>query len=235
MPFSLPSRTSPPSLACLTQTSTFSFVLSLHAPPPLLASHKPRTLPFMLFLHAPPALALRSPSRAPGFMTTLPPGYVPSPKNPMPRLRRRKYAPTKSPPVVSPFKALFGSRRQSLAGGPPAPSLLPGALGAAFSGGGAKEEGGIKEEGGGGAAGAVMAPGEVQLRHCLNARVRRCVGGARWWACGKCMVRSAPAALSASLLGSTPSSRLCGLPACLAADLTWSSPLLLPCPQVVPV
>lgn len=114
---------------------------------------------------------------AAGFLTSLPPGYVPSPKNPMPRLRRRKYAPTKSPPVVSPFKSLFGSRRQSLGGGPPAPSLMPGgAFAAAFTsaageGGGA----GVKpEDGTAGGAGGLMPPGEVQLRHCLNARVRRC-------------------------------------------------------------
>lgn len=104
----------------------------------------------------------------------LPPGYVPSPKNPMPRLRRRKYAPTKSPPVVSPFKSLFGSRRQSLAGGPPAPSLLFGAAGG-YSAAAAAAAAASGEDA---SSSGVMTPAEVQLRHCLNARTRRWAPGA---------------------------------------------------------
>jgi hypothetical protein len=86
----------------------------------------------------------------------LPAGFIPSPQNPMPRLRKRKHPPEKLPPFVSSIKSLFG-RRQSLSGA--ASSLLSVAhLGYP----------GVSEE-----STTPQTPLEAALRHALNARARR--------------------------------------------------------------
>ncbi|KAL6778067.1 hypothetical protein ACKKBG_A16795 [Auxenochlorella protothecoides x Auxenochlorella symbiontica] len=109
-------------------------------------------------------------------LAAFPPGHVASPAHPMPRLRRRKFAPERSPPMVSPIKSLF-ARRQSLgagAGGPAAALLGASGLGA-FAAAGAGGAGGPSagEDGAGAAHGAVMSPLEVRLRHALTAHARR--------------------------------------------------------------
>jgi hypothetical protein len=85
------------------------------------------------------------------------PGFVPSPQNPMPRLRSRKSAPERTQPsVASPVKTLF-TRRSSLAGGP----SLMASFGYTSRGGG---------DGGSGAAAAAppQTAAEACLRHCLQ-------------------------------------------------------------------
>lgn len=80
---------------------------------------------------------------------------MPSPQNPMPRLRRRKSAPERVPPSVSsPIRTLF-TRRSSMAG-----PLLPGFGYAA----------GDESAAAAGGASAVtpQSAAEAQLRHCLQ-------------------------------------------------------------------
>lgn len=87
-------------------------------------------------------------------------GFVPSPQNPMPRLRRRKSAPERvQPSVSSPIRTLF-TRRSSLAG-----PLLPG-FGYAAGEDAAAAAGAVGA--GAGAAGAPQSAAEAQLRHCLQ-------------------------------------------------------------------
>lgn len=92
-------------------------------------------------------------------LAALPPGYVPSPAHPLPRLRRRKSAPQRTPPLVSPMKTLF-TRRQSLAAAPPL--MMP----FGYDGEGDHGSGAAAAAGG-------MLPAEVELRHCLTAKARK--------------------------------------------------------------
>lgn len=88
---------------------------------------------------------------------------MPSPQNPMPRLRRRKSLPERMPAAVaSPIKTLF-TRRSSLAGGPALMSSFGFAAGAGGEDGSAAAEAA--------AAGAPPPPQtatEAALRHCLQ-------------------------------------------------------------------
>jgi hypothetical protein len=97
---------------------------------------------------------------SPGF-AQLPPGFVASPQNPMPRLRRRKHPPESAAALLSPIKSLFG-RRQSFGGG--AALLSSAALGYGLGG---------DDPGGGGPGGRPLSAPEARLRHCLAGRARR--------------------------------------------------------------
>jgi hypothetical protein len=92
------------------------------------------------------------------------PGFVPSPQNPMPRLRRRKSVPERvsGPSVASPIKSLF-TRRSSLAGGPTLMSSFGYPAAAAVA-----EEGSGGSGAGGAAGGVQQTPAEARLRHCLQ-------------------------------------------------------------------
>lgn len=92
---------------------------------------------------------------SPGLPTDLPGGVLPSPKNPMPRQRRRKNPPERHSFLISPLKSLF-SRRQTLGGS----TLLAGGL--SFPGATPLDE-----------TRPAATPAEEKLRHCLGARMRR--------------------------------------------------------------
>ena len=91
-----------------------------------------------------------------GGVSGFPGGMVPSPQNPMPRLRRRKQPPERTPLIISPLKSLF-SRRQSLGG-----NALLAMNGLAFPGKNSEDD--VPQN---------ASEAERRVRHALGARVRK--------------------------------------------------------------